>query len=92
MGKLGKLLTISPTRSIYIEDQNGEYIKDNTIIYRNVGKNYDIKYQIQANVYIKDNVINVLDDSGNMLFFFPAQWLDTTIGKIIELQELGILK
>jgi hypothetical protein len=27
-----------------------------------------------------------------MLFFFPAQWLDTTIGKILELQELGILK
>ena len=49
MGKLGKLLTISPTRSIYIEDQDGEYIKDNTIIYRNVGKDYDIKYQIQAN-------------------------------------------
>ena len=92
MGKLGKLLPISPTRSIYIEDQDGEYIKDNTIIYRNVGKDYDIKYQIQTSVEIKDNVINVLDDSGKMLFFFPSQWLDTTIGKILELQELGILK
>ena len=92
MGKLGKLLLISPTRSIYIEDQDGEYIKDNTIIYRNVGNDYDIKYQIQANVEIKDNVVSVLDDSAKMLFFFPAQWLDTTIGKILELQELGILK
>ena len=64
MGKLGKLLLISPTRSIYIEDQDGEYIKDNTIIYRNVGKDYDVKYQIQANVEIKDNVIDVLDDYG----------------------------
>ena len=92
MGKLGKLLPISPTRSIYIEDQDGEYIKDNTIIYRNVGKDYDIKYQIQDNVEVKDNVINVLDDSGKMLFFFSTKWLDTTIGKILELQELGILK
>ena len=64
MGKLGKLLPISLTRSIYIEDQDGEYIKDNTIIYRNVGKDYDVKYQIQANVEIKDNVIDVLDDYG----------------------------
>jgi hypothetical protein len=93
MGRKTKLLPITLERSIYIEEQdNGEFIKDNKITYRNVGKAFDIRHLITANVNITKTEVEILGSEGTVLVHFPLMWLDVTTMRIIELQQMGILR
>lgn len=93
MSKLGKLLPITNDRQIYIEEQdNGEFIKDNKIFYRNIGKDFDVRHLIEANVNVTEKEIEILGNEGTVLVHFPTVWLDVTTMRIIELQQMGILK
>jgi hypothetical protein len=91
----GKLLRISDERSIFIhENEDGSYINSESLIkYRNIGTAFEIAQVNEAFIMVDNNQsIHILDDAGKSKFHFPAVWLDTITMKIIELQELGILK
>ncbi|MDD5649121.1 MAG: hypothetical protein PHF86_01700 [Candidatus Nanoarchaeia archaeon] len=90
--KSGKLLRISEERSIYIlQNEDGTYIDSNNVIkYRNL---FDIGIINESFVNLDANgSVHVLDEAGNSKFYFPSIWLDTLSMKILELQELGIIK
>ena len=74
MGKLGKLLPISPARSIYIEDQEGEYIKDNTIIISKVKDSWS-----------KAEVIALIDEAYQLGYNSPH----SEIPDLEEMNELS---
>lgn len=96
MGKIGKLIKIEDDRSVYIiADDKDQFIrKDSTIHYKNVGKDFNLAVLHENNVRIlnKGEKIEVLNKNGKTDFFFPGAWLDTTNGKIMELQEKGLLQ
>ena len=93
MGRVGKLIPITLERSIYLEEQeNEEFIKDNKVNYRNIGKDFDLRHLIEANVNITKTEVEILGAEGTVLVHFPLMWLDVTTMRIIELQQLGILR
>jgi len=93
-----KLLTLSPQRKIVIyPDNDNNYIPDNTITYQNLGADYPKLNQspkFTQNVIInKDKqLIEVLSQNGEVEFYFPHVWLDTTQGMIFNLMQKGVLK
>lgn len=91
----GKMLRISENRSIYIlEDEFGNYISNEMeISYKNVGKDYDVHFIQTHPIRINEkNMIEILDNVGNPMFFFPSIWLNTDQMKIMSLIEKGLLQ
>ena len=92
----GKLLRISDERSVYIlQNEDGSYVSEQGLIrYRNIGASFDKSFINESFVDVdtKKQVLHVLDEAGKSKWFIPLVWLDTITMKILELQEMGILK
>jgi hypothetical protein len=84
----GKLIKLKEDYSIYIlEAETGDYITNNTIRYKNLGKGYN-KSKVEENqVVIENNILFILEEN-KPIISFPVIWLDTTQMKFLELQEL----
>jgi len=93
MGKLGKLLRIDKDRSVYIiADEQGNFISENNLIrYRDIGSQWDQKIVNERPVKITDGKVKVLSPQGKPDFYFPIIWLDTSFGRIAELQKEGAI-
>jgi hypothetical protein len=93
MSKLIKLLPITHERSICLEEyENGTLVKDGMVKYRNVGKGFDYRHLIDANINITDKDVEILGSEGTVLTHFPKIWMDVITMRIIELQQAGVIR
>lgn len=95
MKQSGKLIRISENLSMYIlENEDGSYISQDGIIrYKNIGTNFNIHFIQEHNCHIDEKgMVQILDEVGKSMMFFPAIWLDTDQMKVMGLVEKGLLK
>jgi len=95
MKQSGKLLRISDNLSMYIlENEDESYISPEGIIrYKNIGTNFNTHFIQEHNCVIDEKgIVNILDEVGKSMMYFPAIWLDTDQMKIMGLVEKGLLK
>lgn len=95
MKQSGKLIRISDNLSMYIlENEDGSYISpEGTIRYKNIGNNFDIHFIQEHNCTIDEKgMVQILDEVGKSMMYFPAMWLDTDQMKVMGLVEKGLLK
>jgi len=72
MGKMLKMITISESRKIFLEEfSEGVFIHKNKIKYRNAGIGYDNRILIEASVHIAKGAVHILSESGDSIVLFP---------------------
>jgi hypothetical protein len=83
------LIPISEERKIAVLNIDFKELK---IIYRNIGKDFDIRIKQEANIRVTDKNIEILGETGDRHTYFPRTVLDITSNMIQELVEIGVLK